>query len=151
MTRFVVPGSASVKIDKPANKTIFYEYKSSLNGRTFDTPKALTNLQVTVTGPDGGPVKVKQPRIDETYSSGRSGRAVLTFHPRRAGYYKVSANYVGPNQGDRVLAVGELGLGKILISAFLVILLCGLIAVIIAVVNGVRLVRWRQAKQRQPQ
>ncbi len=37
LTRVIVPGKTTVQLAKPGSYTIFYEYRSEVGGRTFDT------------------------------------------------------------------------------------------------------------------
>src|ERR1700682_432756 len=48
--RMLVPGKAELSFGKAGKYKIYYEYKSAVDGQTFDTPHAVpTGLKVTIT------------------------------------------------------------------------------------------------------
>jgi hypothetical protein len=52
--RIVVPGSAELELEETGRYTIFYEYRSNVEGREFRTDETLPDLDIEVTSVETG-------------------------------------------------------------------------------------------------
>jgi len=101
-TRYVVPGTHSMVLSEPADYTIFYEYKSVVNGTTYATPQALSGLSVTVTAPDGSNVPLRA--SSGTYTNGSTaGDALFDFRVSQPGTYTLTSAYAAGQRGPNVV------------------------------------------------
>ena len=143
LTQMEAPGTSEMTFAEPGSYTIFYEHRSMIGGRVYDTGGNLSGLQCTVVSKEtGAPVSLTQPSGRTSYTLGnRAGRSVLEFNIDRPGLYQVSATYPDVGDGQRVvLAVGQGVAGIItatviggLAAIFGSILLAGMIALVIFV------------------
>ncbi|HUG16822.1 MAG TPA: hypothetical protein VMM78_17580 [Thermomicrobiales bacterium] len=157
LTRVVVPGATEITFTETGDYTIFYEHRSTHDGRVFRTPQTLEGLRVSLLSRDTDSfVPLSPPGSDVEYSMrGRSGYAVLGFSIGEPGPYEITGFYEGNAQGpDVVLAIGQ-GVGRTLVVSILagigaaVILLLG-VAAALALILVPRSRRKRQALQAPP-
>jgi hypothetical protein len=95
--RAAVPGTAVVQLAAGDNPVVYYEGP--------DTPTA-SNLGLRVTSPDGELVRTSAYRGDLRYdTNGGTGRAIVTFHARIAGEYRISTTM--RTGADARIAVGD--------------------------------------------
>lgn len=116
LTQLEAPGLAEMTFQEPGQYTIFYEHKSVVGGRVYDTGENLSGLWCTVVSKEtSAPVPLAQPSVSASYTVGnRAGTAVLEFNIERPGVYQVSADYPDRSDGQRVvLAVGQGVVGRI--------------------------------------
>jgi hypothetical protein len=154
MDRVVVPGSASLELPESGGYTIFYEYRSEVNGREFRTSESVPELDVTVTHAETGqPVQVRPPIASTSYDvRGYAGEAYLTFDIDQPGAYELVADYPSGLDGPEVvLAVGQ-GIGRDITlgvgMAFgAIAIFCGTTLLVIAIA-GVTF--WRRYRSTQP-
>jgi len=109
MHRVVVPGAATVTLDKAGSYVIYHEHQSVVGGQTFSNPPALSGLTVTLIRKETRqPVSLSGVTMSETYALGsRAGVAVWHFDIEKAGEYQLSATYApGATGPPAVLAVG---------------------------------------------
>jgi hypothetical protein len=115
--RIVVPGKAELSFAKAGKYTIYYEYRSVVDGQTFDTDKNIpTGLKVTITDAKGNAIDSLQ-RYDgdlSVSSSGIAGKAVFTFKLTEPGHYFFAAQTANAGQGKFVLSVGKGFAGRVL-------------------------------------
>lgn len=114
MQRVTVPGSHVIHLDKPAEYTIYHEYRTTHGGRVYSTgPGSLSGLTVEIVDPSGAMLPVSPPGGSYSYNvNGVSGVAILEFYASAAGDYQISGampSGAGPS-GPAVLAVGR-GMG----------------------------------------
>lgn len=143
LTQMEAPGTSEMTFAEPGTYTIFYEHRSVVEGRVYDTGGNLSGLRCTVvSGETGAPVSVVQASGRTSYALGnRAGRSILEFSIDRPGLYQVSATYSDNSDGQRVvLAIGLGVAGTItatviggLAAIFGSILLAGIIASVIFV------------------
>lgn len=108
-TRFVIPGSGVVALEKPGTYTIFHETQSVIDGRIYAV-KNVPGIKVDVAPEAGGaPIPVTTPNGHSTYSVGSSkGESLLAFTVAQPGRYRVTAAYnPGQNGPQTVLAVSK--------------------------------------------
>lgn len=119
LTRVVVPGTVDLTLESSGDYTIFYEHRSQVDGRAFNTPESLEGLRISITSRETGSlVSLSTPGSDVEYSvRGRSGYSALGFSVNRPGTYELTAFYEGTGQGpDVVLAIGQ-GVGRALVMS----------------------------------
>jgi hypothetical protein len=141
MIRIVVPGSATVTLDKPGTYTIFHEKQSVVDGRYYasDTVAGLRVDLVADTG--GAPVPV-EPSGGTSYSvGGRQGVSIFAFTIDRPGRYRLTTSLTN---GQAVLAIGQGMLGAIfkLVSGTIAIVFAGL--AIAGIIVGLTI--WQRSK-----
>ena len=138
--RVVVPGSAELRLDKPGQYTIFHEYRSTIDGKSYDASLDLTALEVTVKVKDTGqPVQMVQAWRREKYNAmSRAGYSVYFFTIDRPGTYLLDCRYT-KEMPPAVLAVST-GVGAnviaIIIVTFAVIILTGGITAALFILPG---------------
>ena len=115
--RIVVPGKAELAFAKAGKYTIYYEYRSEVDGQTFDTAHDVpTGLKVTITDTNGGAINTLQ-RYDgdlSVSSNGIAGVAVFTFRLAEPGNYFIEAQTANAGQSKFVLSVGKGFAGRVL-------------------------------------
>ena len=115
--RIVVPGKAELAFAKAGKYTIYYEYRSVVDGQTFDTAHDVpTGLKVTITDTKGGANNTLQ-RYDgdlSVSSNGIAGVAVFTFRLAAPGNYFIEAQTANAGQSKFVLSVGKGFAGRVL-------------------------------------
>lgn len=93
LQRVVIPGESTFTIDTPDEYTIFYEYKSFMNGKVYATGMNLGAFEVKITDPSGNDVPLKPSNISNEYDAGSySGYAVYTFDAHATGEYTISGS-----------------------------------------------------------
>src|SRR5262249_48870323 len=108
LTRIVIPvADAPLQLDEPGTYTIFHEYRSTIDGRSYAADK-ITNLIVELHGPNGQSVGLKSNATSNYTMQENAGRSLFDFEARETGTYRLKATY-----GDRraepqtVLAIGR--------------------------------------------
>ncbi len=131
LQRVVIPGESTFIIDTPDEYTIFYEYKSFLNGKVYATGMNLGAFEVKIADPLGNDVPLNPSSISNEYDAGSySGYAVYTFDAQTTGEFTISGRIEGDqsevqevdeqrvshtgSQQSIVLAIGKDFMGKIL-------------------------------------
>ena len=120
LTRFVVPGTSVLTLDKPGTYTIFHEADSVVDGKLYSAPN-IAGLDISVTAEaNGQAIAVVVPGFSSTYAiGGHSGKSVLAFTIATPGRYRLSAQYVSGNGGPQtVLAVGRGFVGRLIGTIF---------------------------------
>jgi hypothetical protein len=147
LERVVVPGTERLYLEETGRYTIYYEYRSEVDGVTYRTDEDPPNLETTVTRLETGETIPVQSRSGlTTYDVGsRSGVSYQAFRVDDPGEYEITAEYPPGQSGpDVVLAIGEGVEGSIFASvgAFFGagLLFCGttLIALVIVAVTLIR-------------
>jgi hypothetical protein len=135
LTRVVVPGRATLNLERDKSYTVYYESHTTVDGKLYSTRQSVSALECHVKSLiDGEQAAVGPTRNPTQYRlGGRSGRSILEFSAPRDGQYDFSCAYAGGGHGSNVvLAVGT-GFGNRMFRAILVCfagpLLGGLFAV----------------------
>jgi hypothetical protein len=112
LPQILVPGDATLTVNRPGTYTIFFERDTVVNGQIYSTSGDLSSLRVRVISPNGAPISLSEPAVGTTYSiGGRSGVAVLACDLSQPGTYALEAGYADGRREPRgVLAIG-LGVG----------------------------------------
>lgn len=119
LTRVIVPGTSEITLSESGDYTIFYEYRSTVDGRGFSTPDTLEGLRVALLSLDSrAPVAISSPGSDVEYSlRGRSGVSVLAFGIDHPGVYELTAFYENNTaKPEVVLAIGQ-GVGRQIVTS----------------------------------
>lgn len=98
MIRVVVPGERSVYLAEAGIYTVFFEFKSELDGRIYDSPEnALDGMEFEVEDAQTGEkMPVRAASMRGTYSLGsQEGRSILAFSILKPGWYRIEAELKG--------------------------------------------------------
>lgn len=122
--RLVMPGSVRTHLGEPGEYTLFYEYRSVVDGTRFDTQRPL-NMRLAVTDLAGGREVPLTSTEASRYSLGDyAGSSLVTFRVERAGDYDVRASYASGQAGPPfVLALtpaSPTGLGLTIVAGVVV-------------------------------
>ncbi len=153
--RVIAPGTTTVQLTKTGTYTIFYEYKSQVDGQNFSTGETPPNLLVSIKSVEtGSAVDIHSSSSSSSYSIGsRSGVAVLNFNIDNPGAYEVTTRYSGGSTGQEVvLAIGH-GFAQDLVGGIATIfgsvgIFCG--ATIVAIVLTIVVFFLRQRRPNTP-
>lgn len=110
LERVVVPGADEVELTETGGYTIYYEYRSHVEGIDYDTEQRTPNLSINVTRvEDGKDVQVNPSLMSTSYTlTNHAGRSIRTFDVEEPGRYQISAEYTdGSDSPPFVLAVGQ--------------------------------------------
>jgi hypothetical protein len=119
LQRVVMPGDWNITLQQPGKHTIFYEYRSVVNGRSYVTDQKLQGLRgVVVSRETGKELTLAPPPANISYESGVAGYAVMEFNVDRPGVYRFAAWYPQGSGQQVVLAVGQ-GVGGTLTASIL--------------------------------
>lgn len=127
--RTSIPGQVSVTVDAPGTQIIYYE------GPSGATPE----LYLSVYGPSGAPVTVKQSDASLQYDfSGRAGQSIAEFEATTAGTYLVDVSDGG---AGGMVAVGDNFANRVvvpIIGAVALVMTAGGAALAMVIVTAVR-------------
>jgi hypothetical protein len=131
LARVIVPGKARVQLAKPGWYTIFYEYRSDVGGRVFDTGQQPPSMHCDLTRSDtGAKVVLRRPATNANYRMTRfAGYSVLGFQSDATGEYDFSCDFQPGYSGEQVvLAMGTGVTAQIfkMVLAGLAVLLLGI-------------------------
>lgn len=119
-TQVVIPNSQNIELKEPGEYSIYFEHKSVIDGKIFDTSNInglvckLKNIET------GEYVKLKNSSSNSSYSiKGREGRSIFNFTIDKAGIYEIDASYESGEGEEAVLAIGK-GFGATLVRTILV-------------------------------
>jgi hypothetical protein len=152
--RIVVPGKAELSFAKAGKYTIYYEYRSEVDGQAFDTDHDVpTGLKVTITDANGQAIDSLQ-RYDgdlSVSSHGIAGVAVFTFRLTAPGNYFLEVQTANAGQNKFVVSVGKGFAGRVLRALLFggLLALAGL-AIGLPIVIRTAMKRGREKRARQP-
>jgi hypothetical protein len=121
MQRVIVPGSGELELSNTGSYTIFYEYRSEMNGVEYQTGGNLPDMDCSLTN---GETKLE---ISPSFSQARyrsevhdrAGVAVMQFEVEQPGTYTLACAYTdGSERPEIVLAATEEFLTEILVPTF---------------------------------
>ncbi len=137
LTRVVVPGQATLNLERDKPYTVFYESHTMVHGKLYSTRQSVSALECHVKSLNDGEEAAISPTSNPTQYKigGRSGRSILEFSAPRDGQYDFSCAYASGVHGTNVvLAVGT-GFGARMFRAVLMIfagpLLGGLLSMVV--------------------
>jgi len=110
LQQVVVPGKTDLALAKVGTYTIFYESRSVVGNKVYDTEKSLSGLECTlVSKQTGSPVPLSRTSMNSTYTfGGREGTSLLDFQISQPGTYELAAGYGPGREGPEVvLAIGQ--------------------------------------------
>jgi hypothetical protein len=104
MIRVVVPGSASITLDKPGTYTIFHEKQSVVDGQYYASDN-VAGLRVDLVAEASGAHVRFESSTSASYSMGsRQGASIFDFTVDQPGRYRLTASLAS---GQAVLAIGQ--------------------------------------------
>lgn len=151
LKRVIMPGTVRVHLDRTGPHTVFYEYESQVEDRTFRTGKELKEMNCSLTLSATGtriPLHRGPGSTSYTYSGHYSGYSVLEFALQEPGEYDISCAYAEPTVKDEVVfAIGPDKTGAIfkLVFEAILILFGGLALSALAIVAIERTIRRKPA------
>jgi hypothetical protein len=122
LARVVVPGEATLNLERDKSYTVFYESHTTVGGKLYSTRQSVSALECHVRSLNDGEEAAISPSSNPTQyrAGGRSGRSILEFSAPRDGPYAFSCAYASGVHGSNVvLAVGT-GFGARMFRAILV-------------------------------
>jgi hypothetical protein len=140
LPQVLVPGDATLTVNRPGTYTIFFERETVMDGQYYSTKGDISGLRVRLISSNGAPISLSEPAAGTSYSiGGRSGVAVLACNLSQPGTYALEADYAdGRREPQGVLAIG-LGVGARIATTILAALALGggaaLAALIVAAVT----------------
>lgn len=111
----IVPGTKIIELNETGKYNIFFEYRSVIDGKVFDTNNInglICSLRNTKTDEF---IKLDNSSVKSNYSvNGRAGKSIFEFSINETGKYELKAWYETGDGEDAVLVIGK-GFGKELI------------------------------------
>jgi len=108
--QFLIPGTGTITFEKSGPYTIYYEYLSEYNGRTFDTGKAFIDIEPVLRNKQTEEtIYLSRARITFNryiFGANRDAIALLNFRIEKPGEYKFSADLAKEyNETEVVLSI----------------------------------------------
>jgi hypothetical protein len=146
--RFVAPGEATLTFTKGGTYTIYYEYRSTVDGKSYSTSSDPPPLSLTLRNASGGTVPVKAKSNEVSFSvNDRAGKSIAEFSIAGPGTYTLTADSPGNNE-PFVLAIGKSVFGTLLawaVSGLVIGFVLGVAGVVIIIVTAVKRGRRKRA------
>lgn len=103
--RIVVPGEKMMNLTKPGAYTIFYEFRSVVNGKSYTTESNLVGLRCALVNMSTGKeVLLLEPSGYTHYNNwDREGTSVLEFKIKKPGKYQFEGWYEKGKTGEKVV------------------------------------------------
>ena len=119
--RVLVPGTENLELDEKGNYTIYFEYRSVVDGKVVET-RDINGLKCSLMNTDTAEyIELESTSSSSNYSvGGRKGYSVFEFSIDQPGEYELKAVYDTGKGEEAVLVIGK-GFGSTLIKS---ILLC---------------------------
>jgi hypothetical protein len=123
LARVVVPGQASLNLDRGKSYTVFYESHTTVDGKLYSTRQSVNGLECHVKSLNDGEEAAISPTSNPTQYNigGRSGRSILEFSAPRDGRYDFSCAYATGVHGTNVVMAVGTGFGARMFRAILMI------------------------------
>ena len=104
----IVPGKSIIELKDPGKYTIYFENKSVIDGKVFESD-GIEGLRCTLMKTDTGEfINLQSPSMNSNYSvAGRTGKSIFVFNIDKAGEYELNAWYENGNSNKSVLAIGK--------------------------------------------
>lgn len=110
LERMIAPGSEQFELSDTGTYTIYYEYRSRIDGTDYDTDQSTPGLDISITRiADNTDVPVSPSLMSTSYSlTNHAGRSIRTFQVDEPGSYEITVDYrEGEAGSDVILAVGQ--------------------------------------------
>ncbi len=116
----LVPGTRNIELKEPGDYNIYFEYRSIVDGRVFETSN-INGLVCKLKNIDSGEyIRLENSTVNSSYSvNGREGRSLFSFTIDKAGTYEIDASYESGDGEEAVLAIGK-GFGVNLLSTIFI-------------------------------
>lgn len=115
----IVPGKKIVELKETGKYSIYFEYRSVIDGKVFETNNIsglMCSLKNTSTGEF---IKLDNASVNSNYSvAGREGKSIFQFVINETGKYELKAWYEEGEGEEAVLAIGK-GFGMVLVRTIL--------------------------------
>jgi uncharacterized membrane protein len=140
----IVPGTNSFQLKEPGDYNIYFEYRSVVDGRIFETSN-INGLVCKLKNIDSGEyIRLENSKVNSTYSvNGREGRSLFSFSVDKAGTYEIDASYESGDGEEAVLVIGK-GFGMKLISTIFICFAILFVSIAGAVILFVRTYKKRK-------
>lgn len=120
LTRFIVPGEATLRLSQPGSYGVFYEHQSRIGGQVFSTAARIQGVTCNVDSvKEGSTISLNRPEADFSYNwkDEFSGYKVFTFDVGAPGDYHIACLYNDP-ETKVVFAVARdaFGAGSVFLS-----------------------------------
>ena len=106
--RIVVPGTQTIELKETGKYSIYFEYRSVLDGKVYETESIvglMCSLKNTETGES---INLSNSIVNSNYSiSGRQGKSIFDFDIDKPGKYEFKAWYKSERGEEAVLAIGK--------------------------------------------
>lgn len=149
LARIAVPGKYDINLKEPGKYIVFYEYRSVIGNKVYETGLRIPNISCSIASKaTGQQITLSSPSASYSYSTGKAGIGVLEFTIGQPGHYEISAWYSEGRQGPEiVLAIGK-GFGTQLMTTIItcIAILGGSVALAIAIFI-ITLIKRRRVKQ----
>ncbi len=131
LTRVIVPGDTDLTLSEPGTYTIFYEYRTVIDGNFYSTGETKPLLDCSIAHKaSGSKILLSSSSKELEYSlGGRKGISILEFTIERAGIFKFSCRYseghsrivlaIGRGFMDKFVGTIVVGMAVFLASAFI--------------------------------
>jgi len=121
LTQVVVPGGKVLALEQPGKHTVFFEYRSVVEGKVYSSGQGLAGLSCSVRDLAAGEwIELKIASVNSNYKiGGRAGFAVYEFKIERPGEYEFACRYPEGQEGpEAVMAIGRGFVKKLLFNIF---------------------------------
>lgn len=111
----IVPGTKTIELKEAGKYSIFFEYRSVIDGKVFETNN-ISGLMCTLRNTETDEfIKLDNASVNSTYSvNGREGKSLFEFAINETGKYELKAWYETGDGEEAVLAIGK-GFGMALV------------------------------------
>lgn len=105
ITQIVVPGETRIALKKTGKYTVFYEYRSLVGNKVYNTGQNVSSLKCSLISEEtGSEITLSPSFMNSRYSIGsRSGYAMLDFIIQEPGNYLFSARYPEGKDGEEIV------------------------------------------------
>jgi hypothetical protein len=94
MQRVVMPGEHTLRLDQPGQYHVYYERRSKVDGRAFNTAEQPPNLQLSLSRTNGQSIEITDATELGFYDRGvYTGTGVWQFTIQQAGAYRLVGSY----------------------------------------------------------
>ena len=106
--RVIVPGTKMVELKETGKYSIYFEYRSVIDGKVFETNN-ISGLMCSLRNTETDEfIKLNNPLVNSSYSvSSREGKSIFEFDINETGKYELKAWYETGKGEEAVLAIGK--------------------------------------------
>jgi len=106
--RVIMPGTETIELTEPGKYTIYFEQRSDMDGKIYET-KNINGLLLSLRNIETGePIELNSTAFESSYNVGRrKGKSVFNFEVEKAGIYEIKGWYETGKGEEAVLAIGK--------------------------------------------